>query len=302
MRGSEMVEVPGGTFRMGSVDFYPEEDPVREIEVGDFAIDRDAVTVDQFTQFIDATDYLTVAERPPNPDDYPDADPSLLVAGSAVFHPTPGPVPIDDPSRWWTYVPGASWRHPWGPESDNTRRKDHPVTHVAYADAAAYAEWASKELPTEAEWEYAARGGLDGAIFAWGNEQRPDGHTIWTNRRPAVEDRAGTHHAPGVRLGGRAEGYDLGRRRHHHTEGVPTMAKIRSWVGLDVDRAPVAGSDQDRSARRGATGALVDDRRFARARSRKRSPAERRDSSAAPARAEPRGLQRSRIATVGRRS
>jgi sulfatase modifying factor 1 len=178
MRGTEMVEIPQGTFWMGSVDFYPEEAPVREIEVGGFAIDRGPVTVAQFARFVDATGYVTAAEKPPNPTDYPDADPSLLLAGSAVFHPTPGPVPLDDPSRWWAYVPGASWRHPWGPESDNSGRDDHPVTHVAYEDAAAYAEWASKELPTEADWEYAARGGLDGAIFAWGNEQRPDGQLM----------------------------------------------------------------------------------------------------------------------------
>jgi len=173
-----MVAIHPGRFRMGSVDFYPEEGPVREIGVGGFAIDRGPVTVAQFARFVDATGYVTVAEKAPNPTDYPDADPSLLLAGSAVFHPTPGPVPLDDPSRWWAYVPGASWRHPWGPESDNSGRDDHPVTHVAYEDAAAYAEWASKELPTEAEWEYAARGGLDRAIFAWGNAQRPDGQLM----------------------------------------------------------------------------------------------------------------------------
>jgi formylglycine-generating enzyme required for sulfatase activity len=178
MAGREMVEIPRGRFWMGSADFYPEEGPVREIEVGGFAIDRGPVTVAEFARFIDATGYVTAAETPPSPTDYPDADPALLVPGSAVFHPTPGPVPLDDPGRWWAYVPGASWRRPWGPESDNSNRSDHPVTHVAYEDAAAYAEWSSKDLPTEAEWEYAARGGLDRAIFAWGNEQRPDGQLM----------------------------------------------------------------------------------------------------------------------------
>jgi formylglycine-generating enzyme len=173
-----MVEIPRGRCRIGSDDFYAEEGPVRDVEVDAFAIDRAPVTVTQFTRFVHETGYVTVAERPPDPADYPEADPSLLVAGSAVFHPTPGPVPLDDPGRWWAYVPGANWRHPWGANSDNSERDDHPVTHIAYEDAEAYAVWADKELPTEAEWEYAARGGLDGAIFAWGDEERPSGELM----------------------------------------------------------------------------------------------------------------------------
>jgi formylglycine-generating enzyme len=178
MTHGDMIHIPTGRYRMGSADFYPEEAPVREVEVAAFAIDRAPVTVAQFATFIEATGYLTLAERPPDPASYPDADPALLRAGSAVFHPTPGPVALNDPSLWWAYVPGASWRHPWGPDSDNSGRDDHPVTHVAYEDAHAYAEWAGKQLPTEAEWEYAARGGLDGAIFAWGNDQRPGGELM----------------------------------------------------------------------------------------------------------------------------
>lgn len=178
MAVSEMVEIPAGRFRMGSDRFYPEEQPVREVEVDAFAIDRGPVTVAEFGRFVDQTGYVTFAERAPDPADYPDADPSLLVAGSAVFQPTPHPVSLDDSSQWWAYVPGADWRHPWGPASDNSERQDHPVTQVAYEDAEAYARWAGKELPTEAEWEYAARGGLDGAIFAWGDEQQPDGELM----------------------------------------------------------------------------------------------------------------------------
>jgi formylglycine-generating enzyme len=178
MNGQDMVEIPAGRFRMGSAEFYPEEGPVREVEVDGFAIERHQVTVAQFNRFVEETGYVTVAERPPDPADYPDADPLLLVPGSAVFHPTPGPVPLDDPSYWWSYVPGASWRHPWGPNSDNSERQDHPVTHVASEDAEAYAAWADTTLPTEAQWEYAARGGLDGAVFAWGDEQEPDGEVM----------------------------------------------------------------------------------------------------------------------------
>lgn len=173
-----MVEIPGGTFLMGSSDFYPEEQPPRQVEVGGFAIDRGPVTVGQFEEFANEIGYITVAERPLNPTEYPDADPELLLPGSIVFHPTPGPVPLDDSNRWWAYVPGADWRHPWGPESDNSDRAGHPVTHVAFEDAQAYAEWAGGELPAEAEWEYAARGGLEGSAFAWGDEPAPDGELM----------------------------------------------------------------------------------------------------------------------------
>jgi formylglycine-generating enzyme required for sulfatase activity len=178
MMGDGMVELPAARFRLGSDRFYPEEGPVREVEVDGFAIDRGPVTVAQFARFADETGYVTLAERAPDPAQYPDADPSLLVPGSAVFHPTARPVPLDDPGQWWAYVPGADWRHPWGPRSDNSERRDHPVTHTAYEDAEAYARWAGKELATEAEWEYAARGGLAEAIFAWGNELRPGGELM----------------------------------------------------------------------------------------------------------------------------
>jgi formylglycine-generating enzyme len=168
--GAGMVEIPAGRFRMGSSAFYAEEGPEREVEIDGFSIDRHPVTVREFRRFVADTEYVTVAERPLDPADYPDADPALLRPGSLVFRPAPGPVPLNDASRWWAYVPGACWRHPEGPDSDLAGRDRHPVTHIAFEDAEAYARWAGKELPTEAEWERAARGGLDGAVFAWGDE------------------------------------------------------------------------------------------------------------------------------------
>jgi len=178
MATGDSIELPGGRFSMGSTGFYPEEAPVEEVTVDAFSIDRTPVTVAQYARFGAETGYATVAERPLDPRDYPDADPALLVEGSIVFHPTRTPVPLDDPNRWWTYVPGANWRHPWGPGSDNSERQDHPVTHIAFEDAEAYATWAGRELPTEGEWEYAARGGIEGASFAWGDEQNPLGELM----------------------------------------------------------------------------------------------------------------------------
>jgi sulfatase modifying factor 1 len=173
-----MVELPGGTFRMGSDRFYPEERPVREMSVDGFWIDRHPVTVAEFRRFVKATGYVTWAERPPEPAAYPDAEPEALVPGSLVFRKTDGPVGLRDFRNWWSWTPGADWRHPEGPGSTVGGRELHPVTHVAYCDAEAYAEWAGKSLPTEAEWEYAARGGLDGATFTWGDEFAPKGRMM----------------------------------------------------------------------------------------------------------------------------
>jgi formylglycine-generating enzyme len=173
-----MVELPGGTFRMGSDSFYPEERPVREVAVDGFWIDEHAVTVAEFRRFVKATGHVTWAEQAPEAADYPDAEPDDLVAGSLVFRKTDRPVDLRDFRNWWSWTPGADWRHPEGPDSNVGGRELHPVTHVAYADAEAYATWAGKSLPIEAEWEYAARGGLDGAIFTWGDEFAPKGRMM----------------------------------------------------------------------------------------------------------------------------
>jgi formylglycine-generating enzyme required for sulfatase activity len=171
----DMVWVPGGAFTMGSDAHYPEEAPAHRATVDGFWIDAYAVTNAQFRRFVEATGYVTLAERAPDRALYPGAKPSMLVPGSVVFRKPRERVDLSNHYNWWGYKPGANWRRPEGPASSLKGRERHPVVHVAYEDAAAYAAWAGKELPTEAEWEFAARGGLDGAEFAWGDEFAPGG-------------------------------------------------------------------------------------------------------------------------------
>jgi sulfatase modifying factor 1 len=174
----DMIWIPGGVFRMGSNDAYPEERPQHRAEVAGFWIDRYPVTNARFSEFVAATKHVSFAELPPNPADYPDAIPELLHPGSLVFVKPEHPVSLRDIRGWWRFVLGASWRQPMGPGDSTVGLEEHPVAHIAYSDAEAYAAWAGKELPTEAEWELAARGGLDGATYAWGEELMPEGRAM----------------------------------------------------------------------------------------------------------------------------
>jgi formylglycine-generating enzyme len=173
-----MTWIPAGEFLMGSADFYPEEGPVNAVALDGFWIDEHPVTVAEFRRFVKATGHVTLAERAPDAADYPGADPALLVPGSLVFRPTSGPVDLRDFRNWWDWMPGAFWRRPEGPGSNVGGRERHPVVHIAHADAMAYAQWAGKDLPTEAEWECAARGGLEQKAFAWGDEFAPKGRMM----------------------------------------------------------------------------------------------------------------------------
>ncbi len=170
-----MCWVPGGGFRMGSDEHYPEEAPAHDTAVEGFWMDRHPVTNTQFAAFVEATGHRTVAEQAPDPATYPGTPPELLVPASLVFVQPPGPVDLGDVGNWWRMVPGADWRHPQGPDSSLDGLADHPVVHVALDDAESYARWAGKALPTEAQWEFAARGGLAGAVYAWGDRQVPGG-------------------------------------------------------------------------------------------------------------------------------
>jgi len=184
---NNMVWIPGGTFWMGSEGGNPDEQPVHQVRLDGFWIDKTEVTNEEFEKFVRATGYVTVAERKPDPKDFRGVPSDKLVPGAVVFTPPPGDVSLENHYAWWQYMPGANWPNPEGPDTTIRGREKHPVVHVCWEDAIAYAKWCGKRLPSEAEWEYAARGGQDRQLYIWGKEQAPDGQwqaNIWQGKFP----------------------------------------------------------------------------------------------------------------------
>lgn len=188
-----MKWLPGGTFAMGSKTGADDGRPIHDVTLDGFWMDETEVTNRQFKEFVDATGYVTVAERKPDPKDFPGAPPELLVPGAIVFTPPDHKVALNNAMQWWRWQPGASWQHPSGPDSSIKDRMDYPVVQIAWEDAVAYAKWAGKRLPTEAEWEYAARGGLKGQTYGWGNDKHPKEKwmaNVWSGEFPVKNTKA----------------------------------------------------------------------------------------------------------------
>ena len=182
-----MIAIPAGDYQVGSDRFYPEEAPIRQVSIDSFQIDHAPVTNAEFLQFVDATGYQTVSERPPDPTLYPDLPPEEQIPESVVFLPPPPTVDRSEPLSWWALIAGADWRHPQGPDTNLDGLMQHPVVHVAFEDALAYADWAGKRLPMADEWEVAARGGLVDQDYAWGSDKTPDGRwlaNVWQGPFP----------------------------------------------------------------------------------------------------------------------
>jgi len=243
-----MVWVAGGTFRMGSDVHYPEEAPARDVEVGGLWLARTTVSNAAFGAFVAATGYVTVAERPLDPVDFPGAPPENLVPGSMVFVRTPGPVDLLHLSQWWAWTPGACWRHPEGRGSDVADRPDHPVVHVAHEDAEAYCAWAGLVLPTEAEWEHAARGGLAAAIYTWGNQPAAAGERLANYWHGDFPWRADPGYGSTARSGSfPANGYGLADMAGNVWEWTADWYAEDRWpdtAGCCVPRNPRGGTPE----------------------------------------------------------